>query len=132
MYVVSIRYPRKEGEQFNFDHWKSVHMPMGIGIYNRTNGFAPKQVMVQHATYGMDGKSESADAYATVWLLFDTKEGLDGFIKLHSDEIASAPLAEDFVNYAPLPPHLAFGECEILSDMDDIITRGEKIIDSLP
>lgn len=132
MYAVSIRYPRKEGEEFNFEHWKNTHMPMGIGIYNKTNGFIPKQVMVQYDTYGMDGRPESTDAYATVWLLFDTQAGLDGFIKLHSDEIKSAPLAEDFSYYAPLPPHLAFGKIEVFEDMDAVLARGNTVLESTP
>ena len=128
MFVVSIRYPRKEGEEFNFQHWAEVHMPMGLAIYKRHNDLAPEKVMIQHDTFGMDGQADSTDAYATVWLLFKSKAGLDGFIKLHSDAVASAPLAEDFQYYAPEPPHLAFGELTVFDDIDAVLSKGEAVL----
>lgn len=129
MYAVSIRYPRNAGEEFDFDHWADVHMPLGIATFNKVNGIHPKQVMVQHETFGMDGKPESTDAYATVWLLFDTRAGLDGFMNLHNDPIASAGLSRDFRNYAPLPPHIALGEVMVFEDMDAVLKRGESLLD---
>lgn len=128
MYVVSIRYPRKQGEQFKFKHWAEVHMPLGIATFKQANGIAPVKVMVQHDTFGMDGKPESTDAYITVWLIFDTKKGLDGFMKLHNDNVASAELSDDFDNYAPLPPHIALGKLLVFDDMDDVLERGDKLL----
>jgi len=130
MYAVSIRYPRKEGEEFNFNHWADVHMPLGIATFRKVNGIRPRQVMVQHATFGMDGKPGSTDAYATIWLLFDTRAGLDGFIKLHNDPVASAELSHDFGNYAPLPPHIALGEVTVFDDMEAVLRRGESLLQS--
>ena len=129
MYAVSIRYPRKAGEEFDLEHWANVHMPMGIGIFDKTNGFAPKQVMIQHSTFGLDREAQSTDAYATVWLLFDTQEGVDGFIKLHGDPVKSAPLVEDFANFAPLAPHLSLGQVDIFDDVDAILERAQTLID---
>lgn len=128
MYAVSIRYPRKAGEKFNFEHWADVHMPLGVATFEKANGIYPKQVMVQHDTFGMDGEPASTDAYATVWLLFDTKAGLDGFMKLHNDPVASAGLSRDFGNYAPLPPHIALGEVTVFEDMDAVLKRGESLL----
>ena len=130
MYAISIRYPRKEGEEFNFKHWAEVHMPLGIATFKKVNGIKPRQVMVQHETFGMDGKPGSTDAYATVWLLFDTKAGLDGFMKLHNDPVASAGLSRDFSNYAPLPPHIALGEVTVFDHMDAVLKRGESLLKS--
>lgn len=129
MYAVSIRYPRKPGEEFDFEHWASVHMPMGLALFKRTNGIAPARVLIQHATFGLDGVPDSTDAYATVWLLFETRAGLEGFMRLHSDPERSRPLAEDFPNYAPLPPHVALGELRVFEDIDDIVARGERLLD---
>lgn len=130
MYAVSIRYPRKAGEEFNFNHWADVHMPLGIATFRKTNGIWPRQVMVQHATFGMDGKPESTDSYATIWLLFDTRAGLDGFMKLHNNPVASAELSNDFGNYAPLPPHIALGEVTVFDDMATVLKRGESLLHS--
>jgi hypothetical protein len=77
----------------------------------------------------MDGKPESADAYATVWLLFDSRAGLDGFMKLHNDPVASAGLSKDFGNYAPLPPRIALGEVTVFSAMHAVLERGEALLD---
>ncbi len=128
MYVVSIRYPRKPGEEFNFEHWSEVHMPLGIATFRQTNGISPTKVMVQHETFGMDGQSESSDAYITVWLIFDTSAGLDGFRKLHNDNIASADLSEDFDNYAPLPPQLTLGKLQTFDNMEIILEKGDALL----
>jgi hypothetical protein len=130
LYAVSIRYPRKEGEDFNFAHWADVHMPLGIATFTRVNGTTPKQVMVQHETFGMDGKPASADAYATVWLLFDTAAGLEGFMKLHNDPVASAGLSKDFGNYAPLPPRIVLGDVTVFNAMAAVLERGESLLAS--
>jgi hypothetical protein len=130
LYAVSIRYPRKQGEDFNFPHWADVHMPLGIATFARANGIIPRQVMVQHETFGMDGTPGSADAYATVWLLFETRAGLDGFMKLHNDPLASAELAEDFGNYAPLPPHVVLGEVTVFNAMDAVLEHGQSLLRS--
>ena len=128
MYAVSIRYPRKPGEKFSFDHWAKVHMPMGLAIFCKVNRIAPVRVMIQHDTFGMDGEADSTDAYATVWLIFDSREGLEGFMKLHNDPIASKPLADDFKNYAPLPPHISLGKIEEFGDVKSLIERGRALI----
>jgi hypothetical protein len=128
MYAVSIRYPRKEGEDFDFRHWADVHMPLGIATFRKANGIIPRQVMVQHETFGMDGKPESADAYATVWLMFDSRAGLDGFMKLHNDPVASSQLSKDFGNYAPLPPHIVLGEVTVFAAMNVALERGESLL----
>jgi hypothetical protein len=129
-YAVSIRYPRKPGQEFDFHHWADVHMPLGIATFERANGIVPKRVMVQHETFGMDGKPESADAYATVWLVFDTRAGLEGFMKLHNDEAASAELTEDFGNYAPAPPKITLGTVTIFDRMDVILDGGRSLLAS--
>ena len=128
MYVVSIRYPRAQGQEFNLQHWRDVHMPKGIGTYNKTNGFIPKRVMIQHSVFGMDGRPESTDSYATVWLVFDELKGLEGFMRLHNDSVKSAELERDFDNYAPVPPHIALGEFEIFEDMDAILKQGSILL----
>lgn len=128
MYVVSIRYPRQSGQEFNLEHWRAVHMPKGIGTYHRTNGFMPKRVMIQHSVFGMSGEPESTDSYATVWLLFDRREGLEGFMRLHNDKVKSADLERDFDNYAPAAPHIALGELEEFNDLDDILRRGQALL----
>ncbi|MBT7952927.1 MAG: hypothetical protein HN764_14965 [Gammaproteobacteria bacterium] len=130
MYVVSIRYPRKNGKEFDFGHWAEVHMPLGIATFKKANGIAPKRVMVQHETFGMDGESESTDAYITVWLLFDTRKGLDGFMKLHNDKVASAELSDDFDNYAPLPPHISLGQLRIFENMNDVLEKGNALLNN--
>jgi hypothetical protein len=127
-YAVSIRYPHKEGENFDFRHWADVHMPLGIATFKKANGITPRQVMVQHETFGMDGAPDSADAYATVWLLFDSRAGLDGFMQLHNDPVASADLSEDFGNYAPLPPQIVLGKVTVFEDMDAVLDRGESLM----
>ena len=128
MYAVSIRYPREDGKQFNFEHWAEVHMPLGIATFKQTNGFAPVKVMVQHNTFGMTGDAESSDSYITVWLVFESDDGLQGFMKLHNDRVSSAELTEDFDNYAPLPPALVLGELTVFEDMDDVLARGNAIL----
>ena len=128
MYVVSIRYPRKPGAQFNFQHWAEVHMPLGIATFKAANGMAPVKVMVQHETFGMDGLPESTDSYITVWLVFDKKAGLDGFMKLHNDRVASAELSDDFENYAPLPPHIALGRLQVFEDMEVVLAKGNALL----
>ena len=128
MYVVSIRYPRKQGEDFDFEHWAEIHMPLGIATFKQTNGIYPVKVMVQHENFGMDGLPGSSDAYATVWLVFETQDGLDGFRKLHNDNLASAELSEDFDNYAPLPPQINLGQLKVFEDMDEVLEKGNALL----
>ena len=128
MYVVSIRYPRKKGEDFDFDHWAEVHMPLGIATFKQNNGVYPTKVMVQHESFGMDGKAESADAYIIVWLIFETEAGLHGFMKLHNNTVASAELSDDFDNYAPLPPCINLGKLQLFEDMEKVLEKGERLL----
>ena len=129
MYAVSIRYPRKPGETFNFRHWAEVHMPLGIATIERVNGIAPAEVMVQHETFGMDGRPATADSYITVWLVFDTRAGLEGFQRLHNDAKKSASLDRDFGNYTPLPPSIMLGELTVFDDMDAVLARGRPLLE---
>lgn len=128
MYAVSIRYPRRPDETFDFRHWAEIHMPLGIATFQQANGMRPERVLVQHETFGMDGSPESADSYATVWLVFGTQAGLDGFMRLHNDAVASAELSEDFDNYAPSPPSIVLGELSVFDDMDAILERGNALL----
>lgn len=130
MYAVSIRYPRRAGDSFDFDHWARVHMPLGVATFEAHNGIAPCEVRVQHATFGMDGTAESADSYITVWLLFETRAGLDGFMSLHNDAEASADLSQDFDNYAPSPPSIVLGEVAVFDDMTAVLEQGRKLMTS--
>ncbi|MEJ8566138.1 hypothetical protein [Elongatibacter sediminis] len=130
MHTVSIRYPRKPGESFDFQHWAKVHMPLGIATYEQNNELMPVRVMVQHDTFGMDGKPESADCYITVWLVFDTAEGLAGFMRLHNDAERSADLERDFDNYTPLPPHIVLGELTVFEDMNEVLRTGQALLQS--
>jgi hypothetical protein len=52
--------------------------------------------MVQHETFGMDGTPGTSDSYITVWLMFDSRAGLEGFMRLHNDPVESAGLSRDF------------------------------------
>jgi len=129
MYAVSIRYPRKAGETFNFRHWAEVHMPLGIATFERVNGITPAKVMVQHETFGMDGTPAAADSYITVWLVFDTRAGLEGFQRLHNDAKKSAPVDRDVRNYAPLPPSIMLGELTVFEDMEAVLARGRPLLE---
>lgn len=131
MYAVSIRYLRKIGENFNLEHWKQTHMPMGLATLYRTQSVRPVRVMIQHSVVGMDSAEESTDAYATVWLIFESREGLKGFMALHNDPVAAAPLVEDFSHYAPLAPHIALGEVWEFKDIDGLLARGEECLNAL-
>jgi len=128
-FAVSIRYPRKAGETFNFRHWAEVHMPLGIATFERVNGFTPMSVMVQHETYGMDGEAASADSYITVWLMFDTRAHMEGFLRVHKNSVKSAQLDRDFGNYTPLPPSIMLGEITVFEDMNAVLSRGRPLIE---
>jgi hypothetical protein len=130
MYAVSIRYPRKSGAEFDFNHWAQVHMPLGIATFERVNGITPVKVMVQHETFGMDGTPATADSYITVWLVFDTRDGLDGFRRLHNDTVKSAALDRDFGNYTPQPPSIMLGEVTVFEDMAAVLARGRPLLES--
>lgn len=129
MYAVSIRYPRKAGEIFDFRHWAEVHMPLGIATFERVNSITPVRVMVQHETFGMDGAAATADSYATVWLVFETRAGLDGFRRLHNDAKKSAPVDRDVSNYAPVPPSIVLGELTVFEDMEAVLARGRPLLE---
>jgi len=130
-YSVSIRYPRKTAEEFDFEHWAEVHMPLGIATLSENSGSIPVQVMVLHDTFGMDGRAEGSESYINVLLVFDSKKGLQGFMKLHNDRNASADLSDDFSNYAPLPPSISLGSLSYFDDMDAIVEKGRRVLDSL-
>lgn len=129
MYAVSIRYPRKAGETFNFRHWAEVHMPLGIATFERVNGITPARVMVQHETFGMDGTPATADSYITVWLVFETRAGLDGFRRVHNDAVKSAALDRDFNNYTPLTPSIMLGELTVFDDMEAVLALGRPLLE---
>ena len=85
--------------------------------------------MIQHSVFGMSGEPESTDSYATVWLLFDSRKGLEGFMRLHNNAVESAELEQDFDNYAPVAPHICLGELEVFNDMDVILERAQELLD---
>ena len=58
-YAVSIRYLRKEGDDFDFERSAGTHMPLGIATFRRVNGISPVRAMAQHETFGwMENRSQ--------------------------------------------------------------------------
>lgn len=131
MYIVGIRYPRKSGQRFNLKHYLEVHIPAGMSLFRKLNGFLPQRVFVQHSSCGLDGAEDSSDSYATSWLCFDSREQAEGFSRVFADATASQLLIDDMPNYAPLTPTFLLGDMIEMRDIAKLADAGDRQLHEL-
>jgi len=103
MIKISILYPNKEGQKFDFDYYVKTHMPMSI----HKMGEKLRGVSVEQGISG--GTPGSAPPFvAACHFLFDTG---DEFLAAYMPN--AAILQADMPNYTDIEPVIQFSEVRI-------------------
>ena len=99
MYILTIHYPRSEGATFDFDYYKSTHLP-AVGEAFKPFGLGYASVLRGEETLG---GGEPA-YFATTILSFATEEGARNAVA--SD--AGRALAADIAHFTSVTPIIQF------------------------
>jgi uncharacterized protein (TIGR02118 family) len=99
MYIVTVHYPRSEGASFDFDYFRSKHLPE-VG-----RAFGPFGLGYASVLRGEESLDGNEPAYfATTILSFSTEEGARNAAK--SD--GASALVQDFANFTNVTPIMQF------------------------
>jgi uncharacterized protein (TIGR02118 family) len=99
MYILTIHYPRSEGATFDFDYYKSTHLP-AVG-----EAFKPFGLGYASVLRGEESVGGGEPAYfVTTILSFAEEEAARNAIKSE----AGRALAKDVANFTNVTPSLQF------------------------
>ncbi len=110
MICVSIMYPNPPGSVFNMEHYLKVHMPVAIGLLQRS-GIAPERMEILAEGVGMDGTAASAPYHCVSNLYFKTREEADKLLAVLGSEEAASLLQADWQNYTQADPTAQISLC---------------------
>jgi|SRR5438128_4538204 len=99
MYIVTIHYPRNADSTFDFDYFRSRHLPE---VGKAFGGYGLGYASVLRGEQSLDGGDPAF--FATTILSFSTEEGARNAVK--SD--AAGALMADVANYTNVTPVLQF------------------------
>ena len=123
MHMLAFMYPNAPGHVFDIDHWKNVHLPLGLGLTDKYIGTRPKKVTLLAPTRGGDLKADSAAFGAIAIVIFDEKEAVERFSTLFEFEEASRRLSADFLNYTAGPPEILVSEIQEVTEINAMIEK---------
>ncbi len=128
MYMVAFLYPNAENGNFNYEHFVTVHLPLGLALTKKHMNIKPKKIVVYSPTRGADGTPETAAHITISCVYFETEEEANIFSGLFSYEEAARLLSEDFPSYTPCPPDVLISKVTELTDMDGFIDTGKRLL----
>lgn len=123
MHALAFLYPAAAGHVFDVDHWKNVHLPLGLGLTDKHLGIRPRKILLFGSARGCDLQAGSAPFGAIAAVCFDDRESVERFSTLFEFEDAARRLSEDFPNYTAGPPAVLISEIREVSDIDAMIER---------
>jgi hypothetical protein len=82
MYMLAFLYPSAPGHRFDVDHWKTVHLPLGLGLTDKYLGIRPRRIILFGPGQGGDLQPDSAPFGAIAAVLFDDRESVERFRRL--------------------------------------------------
>ncbi len=126
MHSLSFMYPHIAGHVFDIDHWRNVHLPLGLGLTDKYMGIRPKKITLLSPTRGGDLNADSA-AYGGIAIVqFDEKEAVEKFSTLFEFEEAAQRLSADFPNYTAGPPQILISVIQDVTDIDAMVEKFKK------
>ena len=130
MHMVAFMYPAEPGADFNRDHFIDVHLPMGLYLTRKHLGIQPEKLVVYAPTRAGDDQSPATTFCAISSVFFATEPDARTFCTLFEHEEAARRLSADFANYTPHAPDVIMAEVTELTDVEEMIARGEQIPDT--
>jgi len=121
MYMVAFMYPNKEGGTFNFEHFVTVHLPLGLSQTLKHLRLKPKKLLVYSPTWNVGNPGALLPYIAVSSVFFDTRADAEIFAGLFAVEEAARLLSADFPNYTPGPPDVMMAQVTELTDIDGLI-----------
>ncbi|HJQ17772.1 MAG TPA: hypothetical protein VJ859_12325 [Allosphingosinicella sp.] len=123
MHMLAFLYPNSAGHVFDTDHWRNVHLPLGLGLTDKYIGVRPNKVILLAPTRGGDLEADSAAFGAMAIVIFDQEKSVEKLSTLFEFEEAARRLSADFPNYAAGPPQILISEIQELTEIDAIIEK---------
>lgn len=121
MYMVAFMYPGKVGQDFDFQHFVNVHLPLGLGLTAKLLNVRPEKIVAYTPTRGGDLDPDSAPYCAISAVYFNEKSDAETFCTLFDHEEAAERLSADFPNYTPHPPEVMTAEVHELTNISEMI-----------
>ena len=121
MHMLAFMYPNAPGHVFDIDHWKNVHLPLGLGLTDKYMGIRPERIMLFSPMRGGDLKAESSPFGGIAVVIFDDAKAVERFSTLFEFEEAAQRLSADFSNYAAGPPQVVVSEIREVTEIDKMI-----------
>lgn len=120
MYMLAFMYPNGE-RAFDIDHWRNVHLPLGLGLTDKYLGVRPTRITLLSPTRGGDLQTESAAFGGVAICIFDKQKDVEKFSTLFEFEEAAQRLSADFPNYTAGPPQIMISEIHEVTEIDAMI-----------
>ncbi len=99
MYCISVAYPRKDGARFDFDYYKSRHIPMVMGFLSAN----AVKAEIRRGLASPDGSPASFVCLANIWI--KSIEEFQTTLGKHGPQIMG-----DIPNYTNIQPILQVDE----------------------
>ena len=121
MYMVAFMYPNKPAATFNFEHFVTVHLPLGLHQTFKHLSLKPRKLVVYSPTWNAGNPNALLPYIAISSVFFETRAEAEKFSGLFAVEEAARLLSADFPNYTPGPPDVMMAEVTELTDIDGMI-----------
>lgn len=126
MHMLAFMYPNAPGARFDDQHWKDVHLPLGLGLTEKYLGIRPNKILLFAPCRGGDLTPDSSPFSGIAACFFDDQKTVERFSTLFEFEEAARRLSEDFPNYTPGPPAIMVSFVREVTDIDQMIERFQR------
>ncbi|MGR8949325.1 MAG: hypothetical protein ACU84Q_14870 [Gammaproteobacteria bacterium] len=130
MYMVAFMYPSastpQDCSEFDYEHFVSVHLPMGLGLTKKYLGITPEKIVVYNPITDGEGAYANRPYCAISSVFFRQKSDAKTFCSLFSHEEAARRLSEDFANYTPGAPEVIMAQVNELTNISEMIANFES------
>ena len=128
MYAVNVMYPIATSGRFDVDHYKNVHIPLGVGLMWKHFQVKPIAIHFHYPTYGVDRKPASAPFAAITTMQFNSRDDAHCFIALFEKPEEAAKLAADWPNFTDESPIVVIGAVDDIAT-DDVLAQFANHLD---
>jgi hypothetical protein len=128
MHALTFMYPTAPGETFNFEHYFSTHLPLGVGLARKHLDVHRKKMVIQTVRFPENGGLDTP-YYVLCHVLLETKEEADRLASLFQIDEARQRLSEDWPKYTPIPPVAMLSEWKVLEDMEALNDRFVTVLE---
>ncbi|HKR90403.1 MAG TPA: hypothetical protein VJS38_19720 [Phenylobacterium sp.] len=126
MFALAFLYPSAPGHVFDVEHWRNVHLPLGLGLTDKHLGVRPRRIMLLGPTWGGDLQRDGAQLGGIAIVMFDERKDVERFATLFEFQEAAERLGADFQNYTAGAPNILVADIHDVREIDEMIDRFKR------